>query len=466
MASISNDPNGTRRILFTRPSDRKRVAVRLGHVSKREAERVCDKVEALVACAIAGTSMSAELAEWVSGLGDRLQASLAEHGLIAARRRVKLREFLEGYRAKRTDVSPETKLTYRSTIRRMLRYEPFERNPYLHEITSGDAADFMIFLRSEEYAEATIGKTIVQAKQFFDDACRQVLIAKNPFDATKAPPQDNPDRSFFVDRPTIQKVIDAAIDAEWRLIIALSRFGGLRCPSETLALTWQDINWETQRIRVKPGKTKQRYVPLFPELVPYLEDAFELAEAGAIHVITRYRSSKANLRTQLNRAIEKAGAEPWPRLFHNLRASRQTELEDEFPNHVVCAWIGNNSNTAKKHYLKVRDEHFEAATAQPNRARDCAQHGAESQGIPGNQNAANLGKHWKSLVSDESEISSAGTEPNSQTSNPDSPLRQPPTDGGAESCADSPCSETDAALLRLVLTSGEAIAAFMMEGVR
>lgn len=35
---------------------------------------------------------------------------------------------------------------------------------------------------------------------------------------------------------------------------------------------------------------------------------------------------------------------------------------DRFPVHVVCAWIGNDARTARKHYLRVRDEHFSAAS--------------------------------------------------------------------------------------------------------
>ena len=58
-------------------------------------------------------------------------------------------------------------------------------------------------------------------------------------------------------------------------------------------------------------------------------------------VITRYRDSNANLRTQLQRIIKRAGLKPWPKLFHNLRATRQTELSEEFPAHVVCSWLGN-----------------------------------------------------------------------------------------------------------------------------
>jgi len=109
-------------------------------------------------------------------------------------------------------------------------------------------------------------------------------------------------------------------------------------------------------------------VPLFPELRPYLEDCYDLAEPGTKYVITRYRDTNANLRTQLLRIINRAGLKPWPKLFQNLRSTRQTELEETFPSHVVCAWIGNSEQIARKHYLQVTDEHFERAINVPPEA--------------------------------------------------------------------------------------------------
>jgi len=69
------------------------------------------------------------------------------------------------------------------------------------------------------------------------------------------------------------------------LIVALSRYAGLRCPSEHLGLTWGDILWDKNRFVVRSPKTEhvgkaQRVVPIFPELYPYLRDAFEAAEPG------------------------------------------------------------------------------------------------------------------------------------------------------------------------------------------
>jgi hypothetical protein len=59
--------------------------------------------------------------------------------------------------------------------------------------------------------------------------------------------------------------------------------------------------------------------------------------------------------------LRKAGVTPWPSLFHNLRASRQTELAAQFPSHVVCARIGNGEHIAAAHYLQVTEAHSEKA---------------------------------------------------------------------------------------------------------
>jgi hypothetical protein len=109
---------------------------------------------------------------------------------------------------------------------------------------------------------------------------------------------------------------------------------------------------------------ESRLVPLFPELRPYLDESLEQAEPGTEYVIMRYRVTNMNLRTQLMRIIKRAGLKPWPKLFQNLRSTRQTELEENFPSHVVCAWIGNSEAVAKKHYLQVTDEHFKKAVQQ------------------------------------------------------------------------------------------------------
>lgn len=42
---------------------------------------------------------------------------------------------------------------------------------------------------------------------------------------------------------------------------------------------------------------------------------------------------------------------PWPRLFHNLRASCETEPVETYPVQVVTDWLGNTPSVAMRYYL-------------------------------------------------------------------------------------------------------------------
>ena len=85
-----------------------------------------------------------------------------------------------------------------------------------------------------------------------------------------------------------------------------------------------------------------------------MERAFEAAPEGAEYCIGRYREPDQNLRTQLCRILRRAGIQQWPKLFVNLRSSRETELNNEFPIHVVCRWPNNTPKKTRLAYGLIR----------------------------------------------------------------------------------------------------------------
>jgi len=132
----------------------------------------------------------------------------------------------------------------------------------------------------------------------------------------------------------------------------------------------------------KQGKPK-RLVPIFDELRPYLEECFDLAEPGAEFVLSKYRSpSGAYIRKRLDVLVERAGLTKWPRITHNLRASRQTELERNNPTHVVCAIMGNTPAVAHRHYLQTSEDDLLKAAGRSTEkaAQNPAQYGADLGG--------------------------------------------------------------------------------------
>lgn len=387
MASIAHDrKSNTRRILFV-DGDGKRRTVRLGKVSGKDASTVCHHVEALLAAKLSGSSPPRASSVWLADIGEVLHDRLTRAGLCEARTVSEthtLGGLLNAYFDGLEDQKPATVTRMRQAEATLLGF--FGHAEPVNAITSTGAECWRAQLVADGYAQATVSRTVGYARSFFRWAVRRGLAESNPFLDLRAGAQVNPERSAFVDRAIIAKVLDAAPDAEWRLLIALSRFGGLRVPSEPLALTWHDVDWENMRLTVRSSKTAHhagkasRMVPIFPEIAEHLREVFEQAEAGAVHVITRYRNGQ-NLNPQLRRIIKRAGIEPWPRTWHNMRATRQSELASTYPLHTVCGWMGNTKAIAAGHYLQVTDADWQRAVGLGDQAaHNAAQHTAARAG--------------------------------------------------------------------------------------
>lgn len=371
MASISKTSAGNYRVQFF-DAENQRRSVHVGKVTKHAAQSVALKIDALLGAKLAGTPVDRETAEWVSSRDSMMYGRLADVGLVPKREAATLGPFLSAYLATRTDVKGGTATFYGHTKRNLVEY--FGETKPIREVTPGDADEFRRWLLrtkakdgigGQGLSEATARRRCMMASQFFRAATRKGLIGLNPFESVGGQVKSNKERVYFVSRAEAEKVLAACPDAEWRLIFALSRFGGLRTPSEHYGLRWSDVDWERNRFLVHSPKTEHhpggesRWVPIFPELYPALRDVFE-ALGSSEFVLSKYRN-QANLRTRFEKIIKRAGLTPWPKLFHNLRASRQTELAAEHPLHVVCAWIGNKAAIAAEHYLQVTDADFERA---------------------------------------------------------------------------------------------------------
>ncbi len=366
MASIGNDSGGRRRILFV-AGDGSRKTIRLGKVSQRQAESFKVRIEALVGQGITG-AVDDETSRWLVDLDDRTYSRIAAVGLAKPRENAgaaRLGAFLDQYIAGRNDVKPNTLIGLGQARRNLIAF--FGTDRALASITEGDADEYRLHLLGRGLAINTARRLLGRAKQLFRFACRKRIIRDNPFAGIESNVRSNPARQFFIARDVAAKVTAACPDIQWKLIFALARFGGLRTPSETLSLKWGDVDFEKGRIRIPSPKTEHlegrasRMIPMFPELRAPLLEVFDAAAPGTEYVITSYRRNNQNLRTHFERIITRAGLTAWPKLFHNLRASRQTELAETFPAHVVCAWLGNTQAVAAEHYLTVTDSHFARA---------------------------------------------------------------------------------------------------------
>jgi len=222
---------------------------------------------------------------------EMLHTRLVKAGLVAPREEVvvpektvvRLGDHIDRYIQSRARLKPNTLRNYQTTRRLLVTH--FGTNEPVEEIHAGRARDYLEWL-AKKYATATVAREVKRARQFFEYAKDCKLIADNPFAKIRAGSQRNTSRKFFVSREKIDAVLAACPDNEWRLIVVLARYAGLRIPSELEELTWERIDWEHNRFTVVVKKKEHidghgtRTVPIFPEIRPYLEQAWAEAPSG------------------------------------------------------------------------------------------------------------------------------------------------------------------------------------------
>ncbi len=379
MASLGKASSRDGWELQFRDQQKRKRKLWIGKTSKRSAEGIQRHVTELVRSRKANIEPAADTAKWVSTLTGRIRDRLVDYGICDAPRAIMntdagrfLGPFLDFYIESRTDWKERTIINYKQAKTWMVKYFG-DRKP-LREITSADAERWSRWLRGS-LAEATCSKHTKRAKTMFKEAVKDRILPENPFADVKGGNEANPENDYYIDLEMARAVLDACPDAQWRAIFGLARFGGLRCPSEVLGLTWCDINWDKNRFLVRSPKTEhhegkaERFTPLFPAVRQLLEELAGVVGLGVdmsldTPVITRYRSGESNLRTQLHRYIELAGHKPWPRAFKNLRGSAITDAKEAgYQDHELDAWFGNSEGVRRKHYYQVKDENYDRALA-------------------------------------------------------------------------------------------------------
>ncbi len=387
MASISTEKTTGRRIVQFTGVDGRRRSIRLGKVNKKQAKTIRLKVEKLVAAAITGHAPDDETARWVAEIqiaNTVLAKRLANMGLIQSTAQppdadatTTIGQFTSDFiRQFRNTVKAGTVTTWRHARRLLL--EHFDPDMPISQMTEGRAVEFRAYLmtrdhsripRARKLSESTIRRRCGCLRQMFEHAVALEMISKNPFVSKRIPTTAPrlPQKAIVLPELS-SRIMEHLPDHRWRLLFALARWGGLRVPSEPRRLKWCDVDWKRLQLTVSSPKTEhlagheRRVIPIFPELLRPLQEAWDAAEEGQELVLpfTLDRTG-ASFRKPLIAAIRAAGSEPWPKLFNALRATRDTELREQFPSHVVDAWIGHDEAIAKKNYLQVTDEHYQRA---------------------------------------------------------------------------------------------------------
>ncbi len=295
MASICKDPGGKKRILFVAP-DGKRKVIRLGKMSLAQARTVKHKIESLVSSKGSGQSIDGETASWVRGIPDGLAEKLAKAGLIAARDTTTVDGLMQTFLAANSQAKPATLVVWGQVARDLRKHFGEERS--LQTIGRVEAEGFRQWMIQRKLAATTIHKRLQFARQFFAHAANLEWIGKNPFASVKHKGGNPRERQRYISVEDTQRLIDAAPNWVWRTIIALARHGGLRCPSEVLSLRLADLDWQRGAVKVISPKTEghgqgSRMIPMFAQLRPQLEEAWEMAILNAA-IICGFRTADQN----------------------------------------------------------------------------------------------------------------------------------------------------------------------------
>jgi integrase len=369
MATVNRRPKGHKWIQFTAP-DGRRKTIRLGKTSKAQAQAAKRHVENLLAAGLLGDRPDFVTAQWLASLSDVLHQRVVAAGLAQPRDKHTLAELLRQFRDS-LNVKTSTEGVVGRTIENLERF--FDGDQDVRQMTEAQADQFKAWLQREGghkgkgLADATVSRRCRRARQILELAIKKRWITVNPFSAVKGRGESNRSRDYFVDRDLIDRILKAASDAEFRLILALCRFGGLRCPSEIVPLHWSAVNWTESRLTVASPKTEQhedhesRIIPIFTEIRPYLDELWDQAPAGAELMFPNHQVSGAALRKKLEKLCRSLGIPLWRKPFNNMRATRDTELRDSYPAHVCVAWLGHSEEIARKHYLQIAKEHWDTA---------------------------------------------------------------------------------------------------------
>jgi integrase len=394
MGSISTSKKtGQKRYVYYDKNDTFR-SLWLGDVSTAVAESFRSYADRIVNAQLMNVPIDAETSRWLADLADKFYDRLAAQGLVPARKTVPtLGECIPKIIMSRAPtVSGQTIEIWRQSEKSLYQY--FKKDKKVDSITRIDAESFRSWLVSSGRFDGkgglkptTVWKRLQHVVAFFETMVKDGIITKNPFDGLTMSPVVDTDRNVYVDAETIYQVIDVLPCAEWRLLVALWRFGGLRGSSEPLLLKWTDILWDQKKIVVHAKKTKRyegkatRTIPIFPELVQPLEEAFDLAEEGAVYVIERIAPAylqdrsvdrskldkiSANFGTIFGGYIERAGLVRWSKIINNLRASMETDLLDgkygSLGINAIADWLGHSPKVMLTHYKRVSEEKFRQVT--------------------------------------------------------------------------------------------------------
>jgi integrase len=349
-------------------SSGRRIEIYLGMITKGRATAIDQKMIDLAAVVRHGIKPEQSVSDWLSACEPQFLNVLESHGLLRTWTRPTacptVSQWMEKYLAQRTDLKPGTLKGWKTAKKYIL---PAFGDTPMDVITIADAKQFARDILSHGLKPSTAKKHVERLKQVFDHAMDSERIKENPFSKVSINGARDEKDVVYVQLDVAKKVMEQMTCSEMRLILALSRWCGVRIPHEAMFLRWTDVDWDRKRFRTdKETKTGERWIPMPPLVRELFEELYEIAPENQLFVFRRCRQSAATYwRTAMLKAIQAAGLVPWKKLFQNMRASCRTDFGTRYPDYVCNAWFGHSRRVAVEHYLMLTDDLWDQASAHP-----------------------------------------------------------------------------------------------------
>jgi integrase len=206
----------------------------------------------------------------------------------------------------------------------------------------------------------TVHYELSTLRQIFNFAIQKRLIDRSPFHDGKNLIQPGKDNKRYVSISDMEQrllVENCTVDY-LRVIVILALDAGLR-RNEILTLTWQDVNFENNLIRLNAEKTKTyqaRSVPMTRRVYEILTDWRKKTDGNNVFKIKDFKRSWNTLKKSINRNDLH---------FHDLRHCFATRLHRAgVPIATISKLLGHANITTTQIYINpCHDELFEAIDA-------------------------------------------------------------------------------------------------------
>lgn len=292
-----------------------------------------------------------------------------------------VRSWLTSWLDAHTDASKATRIEYQRILDVFLKHLGQRADRPLTTLQESQIEAFKKSLMAS-VAPSTVNKAVKVLKAAFSNAVAKRQLEFSPAQhVAPVETEDSQRRPFTMDE--IKKVL-AAADAEWRTMILLGFYSGLRL-RDCASLTWQGVDLLRGTIEVTTEKTSHRVVvPLAEPLARHLSTLAgdkpdaplcpSLCQKSASRLSAQFYKVMVNAGLAKERNHESAGKGRDVKRdlsqisFHSLRHSITSELKSAgVSDSIAMDIVGHETAAVSRNYTKIADSaKREAISKLPN----------------------------------------------------------------------------------------------------